>query len=238
MATLYGLQDARGSDLLIDNRLAIYWSAADPGYQDVTGSIALAAPDPGALAAAGVGYLLTPDKPASGLEPVFHAENVFINRVPGARPFAFVAPTTISAPNPRAAMAALLRRPLGPVVLEGACCTRAASPTDSVRVVKREPGDVELAVSAAAPATVTVLQSWADGWSADVDGAPAIVEPADVHFQAVKLPAGHHRVVLIYTQPGLTQGLLLALTGIALATLLTASQSLFAPWWRTKSLTA
>src|SRR6202022_3839002 len=33
-ASLYGLKDARGYEILTDPRLRLYWSAADPGYAD------------------------------------------------------------------------------------------------------------------------------------------------------------------------------------------------------------
>lgn len=232
-ATLYGLRDVRGSDLLIDARLESYWAAADPGYDDGSGSTVLNSPDVKMLAAAGVEYVLTPDRPLAGAEVAVHAEHVYINRIPDARPFAFIAPATAAAADQAAAVRLLRKDPLGPVVLEGECCPPPRQPGQAVRVLTREPGDVLIDVNTPSAAAVTVLQSYAEGWSARVDGRPATVQAADVHFQAVRVAAGHHRVELVYSQPQLALGLLLALAGLVLA----GAQSLFAPWWRTKSLT-
>jgi uncharacterized membrane protein YfhO len=45
---------------------------------------------------------------------------------------------------------------------------------------------------------VVLLDGFADGWQARVDGSPAPVIRANVAFRAVPVPGGTHRVVLAY----------------------------------------
>jgi len=64
--------------------------------------------------------------------------------------------------------------------------------------------DVEL--EAEAPAWVVIAQTHAPGWRALVDGQPAEIERANYAFQAVALPAGRHRLELIYRERWLLPG--------------------------------
>ena len=59
LATEYGLRDVHGVDVTIDPRVRLYWSHANPGYDDRTYFTQLAHPDPAWLAAAGVRYYLS-----------------------------------------------------------------------------------------------------------------------------------------------------------------------------------
>ena len=96
-ASLYGIRDARGYDVLIDRRERAFWSIADPGYHDQALLTLLERPDPRFLAAAGVTDVMTPSNTViPGTDPVFTSEGVVIARVPDARPFAFVAPATVT----------------------------------------------------------------------------------------------------------------------------------------------
>jgi hypothetical protein len=61
-----------------------------------------------------------------------------------------------------------------------------------------------------------LLDEWMDGWSATVDGMPAVIERADTVFRAVAIPVGDHVVEMRYRTPGLRIGAVLSLVGIAL----------------------
>jgi hypothetical protein len=67
-----------------------------------------------------------------------------------------------------------------------------------------------------------VLDSYARGWSAEIDGAPAVLGKADVLWRGVPVPPGDHEVRLRFRTPGLVAGAwmsgvtLLALIAIAL----------------------
>ncbi len=56
-----------------------------------------------------------------------------------------------------------------------------------------------------------LLDAWADGWSAHVDGAPARIERADALARAVMVPPGRHTIVLRYRAPGLRTGAIVSI---------------------------
>jgi uncharacterized membrane protein YfhO len=51
-----------------------------------------------------------------------------------------------------------------------------------------------------------LLDAWAPGWTATVDGAPATIERADLAARAVRISAGTHRIAFRYRAPGLRLG--------------------------------
>lgn len=88
--------------------------------------------------------------------------------------------------------------------------------TARVSVVRRVAnGALTLRVDSPGPAWVVLHQTWAPGWSAAVDGRPAILRRADVAFDAVRVPPGRHLVVLAYDAPGLRTGVIVSLTALA-----------------------
>ena len=227
-ATLYGIRDARGYDVLIDRRQRAFWSTADPGYHDERLLTLLEHPDPRFLAAAGVTHIMTPgDAVIPGTMPAFVAEGVVIAQVPGARPFAFIAAATVTVPDSNQAKTQLAADPLGPVVVER-CCAGSAAPVPgpdqaAVAVKARQPGAIDLDVSAASPGTLVVLQSYAPGWVARIDGRRATVEAADILFQSVHVPAGHHLVTLRYEPLSVAVGGLMTALGLVALVLIGAS---------------
>jgi hypothetical protein len=83
-----------------------------------------------------------------------------------------------------------------------------------------------VAVETPRPSVLVVRESFARGWTAEVDGVATPILPADGRFRAVLLPAGAKRVVFAYEAPGGRLGFLVsALTAIALA----IGWSLYAP---------
>jgi hypothetical protein len=86
----------------------------------------------------------------------------------------------------------------------------------TARVVETAFGanEVLLAVEADRPAEVLLRDGWAPGWTARVDGEPAVLRVSGRH-RSVAVPAGSHRVEMAYRPPGL--GLALATSALALA---------------------
>jgi hypothetical protein len=213
LATEYGLRDVRGVDVTIDPRVRLFWSHADPGYDDRTYYTQLDHPDPAWLAAAGVSYYVSaPVDVPVGATPVVESPSFTISRVAGTRSFAFAATATVAANGPDDAVSKLAEAPLGPVVVEAA----AAPPSGHAEVSasRQDAGAVDLEVTASAPATVVVLQSYTPDWTAQVDGASTPVRAADVLFQSVTVPAGHHVVTLRYQPASVTAGLATSAVGI------------------------
>lgn len=220
-ASLYGLADVRGYQVLSDPRERLYWSAADPGYVDANLIMSFDRPGVDWLALAGVSYvMMRSDQSVPGASIVYNENGVAIAEIADARPFAYPAQAVAVASGPDTALAVLKSAPLGPVVIEG-CCP--ASGSAVVTVLRKDPGAVDLDVNADSNSTVVVRQSFQPGWHAQVDGEAATVLPADVLFEAVNVPAGRHRVTLRYMPSSVTAGI--ASSAIGLLALLVLM------WW-------
>lgn len=212
-AALYGLHDATGYERTQSDRVNIFWSQADPSYGQ-----GLAEPGAEWLAAAGVSYFMTHGSSfLPGTVPVYRAEGVTISRVPDARPFAFAASAVGWVASPRQAARRMAADPLGTVYLEGSGTSEAGNAT--VTVVSRQAGNVDLEVNAARSAEVVILQSYAPGWKATVDGHRTGILAADVLFQAVRVPAGRHQVSLVYWPSSVPIGIGLTGAGLLLVVL-------------------
>src|SRR5262249_33772316 len=49
---------------------------------------------------------------------------------------------------------------------------------------------------------VVVRVTWDPGWRAFVDGSEAVIEPFEGVFQSIRVPAGRHRLELVYDPVG------------------------------------
>jgi hypothetical protein len=145
--SLYRLYDVRGYEGVINAREYDYWSHADSGFQYNPSYLWLYRPDIRWLEAAGVSYVMAAGRTAPpGTTLAYRGEGVTIGRVPRPRPFAFAARSTVTSSNRYEALRRLLRDPLGPVVVEGACCRRLHYSPTRVTVVSRRAGAVDLDV--------------------------------------------------------------------------------------------
>lgn len=79
-------------------------------------------------------------------------------------------------------------------------------PPSSARIELEEAGRTVIRARLSAPGTLVVLNGYAEGWTALVDGKPQQVLPANLLFQSVDLGAGEHLVELEYQTPGLWSG--------------------------------
>jgi hypothetical protein len=85
-----------------------------------------------------------------------------------------------------------------------------------VRVLGYAAERVTLQADLSRPALVVLNDQVAPGWTAEVDGQPAPLGPANLVARGVPAPAGRHRVTLSYRAPGLTAGALASLLTLAL----------------------
>jgi hypothetical protein len=76
-----------------------------------------------------------------------------------------------------------------------------ATNSTSARVVVRHFGfqHLEADVEAAAPAMVVIAQAWYPSWRAFVDGTSVPLWRANTAFQALEVPAGRHKIKLVYS---------------------------------------
>jgi hypothetical protein len=70
-------------------------------------------------------------------------------------------------------------------------------------------------VEASAPSVVEISQVWYEGWKSFVDGQPVPLLKANYAFQAVKVPAGNHRIELRYQEQTFRAGLTVSAIGLA-----------------------
>jgi hypothetical protein len=88
-------------------------------------------------------------------------------------------------------------------------CDVALYETDRVRIVGND----------ASAGILVLLDSYGDGWSATVNGAPAPIVPAYGAFRGVEVPAGRWEVAMAYRVPGLRAGLVVAVAAFTIALL-------------------
>jgi hypothetical protein len=157
---------------------------------------------------------------------------VYLYRLPGDNPPAWVAPLAVKAPDENV-LATILdpRFDVGRVALFD---TAASVPTQAVpqqlpaaldlpvRLTHREPGRVtlELARPAPAGASLIVSENYYPGWTASVDGRPAPLGRADLTFIGVPLPTGSRVVDLRFTSPRFERGRVVTCVALLLATAL------------------
>jgi len=91
----------------------------------------------------------------------------------------------------------------------------------TARVVEAAFGanEVSLAVEAGRPEEVLLRDGWAPGWTARVDGEPAVLRPSGRH-RSVAVPAGSHRVKMAYRPPALGAALAASVLALAAAAVL------------------
>jgi len=71
-------------------------------------------------------------------------------------------------------------------------------PVGTAEIVSWNPTRIEITTDAPAPRCLFVSQTFFPGWSAEVDGQPAAMVPANVAGIALSVPAGEHHVALSY----------------------------------------
>ena len=99
------------------------------------------------------------------------------------------------------------------VILEGWRGTDAAgrpSATDHVEWIEDGLTRVRLQTSSEAGCVLVLLDTFALGWKATVDGHAAHIYPANLAFRAVQVPSGEHEVDFRYRPASVTVGLILA----------------------------
>jgi membrane protein YfhO len=105
---------------------------------------------------------------------------------------------------------------------------------DSAKITHRSDNTLSVVTKTPTGGWLVIRQSYAPGWTASVDGKPAAVLRADVAFQAVRVPAGRHSVMLAYRPSTVTQGTQLSIVAALIAlSLLVVSYW----WWRSSAKT-
>ncbi len=152
---------------------------------------------------------------------------VVLRGVADARPFAFCADAVgtvrgedgwveavrrLGAPSARTALLDARDLPRPP---------EAVSPC-AVEVARPAPTRIVLRVRAAGPdaSFVALNQTWDDGWTLQLDGAPAALLRTDVSLSGFFVPPGSHRAEVVYSDRSVTCGVLVSLSALAATVLL------------------
>jgi hypothetical protein len=93
---------------------------------------------------------------------------------------------------------------------------------ESVRWIEDGLSRVSLEASAPSGGVLVLLDAFAEGWDATLDGGPVPIYPANLAFRAVAVPPGIHRIRFAYHAPGVARGLLIAGLGWAAVLYFTA----------------
>jgi hypothetical protein len=188
-------------------------------------------------------YVLTniPEFPLSNVTlakgPVRNAagDTVYLYRVTGENPYAWVTPVAVKAPDDQVLATVLnprfdVRRA---ALFDTSAKVRASTgvealpaPLSVTATVRRyEPGKVTIDLSAPAPqaASLVVSENYYPGWTATVDGKPAGIGRVDYSFIGVDLPAGARSVALAFTSRAYETGKVITWLAIGIGLLLTAA---------------
>jgi hypothetical protein len=173
----------------------------------------------------GAQWVIGPVKDAAGVD-------VYLYRLPGDNPFAWVAPAIVKASDESVA-ATLFARGFEPLSVALFAEDAPVSGVDTlsmlplpagigVDVRHYAPGRISLELSDRAPAgsALVVSENYFPGWKAKVDGQDAAVGRADYTLIGVQLPAGGRRVELTFDDPAYERGKLITLLALALTVVL------------------
>ena len=160
---------------------------------------------------------------------------VFLYRLPGENPYAWVAPVIVKADDAAVAQTILdprfdvrraaLFEPAAPVAGVASVTTLPDPLPISTTVERYAPGSAAIRLSAPAPggSALMVSENYYPGWEARVDGKPAAIGRADYSLIGVELPAGATRVELSFHSPPYERGRLITLAALATALVLVAA---------------
>jgi hypothetical protein len=164
-------------------------------------------------------------QPAPGLEPVLGTLANLYRIAQPAAPVRLVHAATVAAGT--AVWAALADPAFDPaataVVAAPPLALAPATASEAARVLLWRAEEIDVEVSASAPALLVVAQVAYPGWRAVVDGRAATWQTADGLFVAVPLAAGRHDIRLVYRPASIMLGAAISFTAVA-ALLVLASQ--------------
>jgi hypothetical protein len=157
---------------------------------------------------------------------------VYLYRLPGENPYAWVAPTLVKAEDDAVAATIFnrgfdVRRAAlfsidAPVNGPDSLSELPLPIENAATVTSYGPGKVSLELSepAAAGSALVVSENYYPGWKATVDGKDAPVGRADITLIGVQLPQGGRKVELTFDSPTYERGKLITLFALGLTALL------------------
>ena len=209
---------------------------------------------PTVLALTNTKYLLTniPELPFVGNTtlvkgPVVDVsgDSLYLYRLNAENPYSWVTPIAVKAPDDQVLATILNQRfdvkraalfdPSAQIAAVQGVQSLPAPLSIATSVQHYEPGRVEIALSAPAPAgsSLIVSENFYPGWVATADGRPARLGRADYTLIGVELPQGARNIELRFTSPAYQRGKTITWVAIVLGTLM-----LGAGFWRDRRILA
>ena len=158
-------------------------------------------------------------------------DTVYLYKLPGDNPLAWLAPVFVKAPEDQI-FAAVLNPQFDPTrvaVLDTnsriAAQQIAAPPpplTMPVHVTHYEPGVIQLQIDSAPPpgSALIVSENYFPGWTATVDGRHALTDRVDYNLTGVELPANAKHVSLRFDDPAYERGKVITLLALVASLIL------------------
>jgi hypothetical protein len=175
-----------------------------------------------ALRAAGVKFVITEDE-RKDLELVSSSEDDHLYRVPNPAPRSafFTAEATDFMPAEKILETFIAHPRQDRLLLPSDARTllagvRAPGVSGQVKYFRPSSDEIRLETEASQPGFATVLESYDQGWTAEVDGTPAPVVLANGFTMAVPAGPGKHTIRLRYHTPGRALGGVLSIISVVL----------------------
>ena len=192
-----------------ENVRYLYTTLADSLAPQLTGPMGWSAP---------ATKILGPVKNARG-------SDIYLYRLPGDNPAAWVASVIVKAPDPQALMFIMDSRfdPLRAAIMDTAAPVQAvqlttAPPVHGVqaKVMRYEPGAIDVQLDKAAPAgsALVVSENFYPGWSATADGKSAVTARANYNLIGIALPTGARSVQLRFRDSAYHTGKIVTLVAL------------------------
>ena len=172
-------------------------------------------------------------EPKKVLGPVPDAagNQVYLYRLAGDNPIAWLATTFVKVPEDEA-LKAVLNPQFDPTriaildtnsTIPGVQITASPAPTSTpVHVTRYAPGEIQLRIDSPPPAgtALVVSENSFPGWSALVDGRSAPVDRVEYNLIGVQLPAGAKEVSLHFDDPAYERGKVITLLALLVCAVL------------------
>lgn len=220
LASTYGLRDLRAEDLPAIERYLELYTELGGDYTELFGSTTVDLSSPAAgklLSAFAVEQVVAEagELPPQGYRRSLSAEGqqVFTSSEP--HPRAAVAEDWRVAEDLDEALSGIAASPAAKLerspLIEGAAAAPTAPSSRRMRapeakIVRDDPTAVSIEVDSAKGGYLILHDSFYPGWSAEVDGEEAEIDPANVAFRAVRVPAGASTVEFRYHPVALIAG--------------------------------
>lgn len=170
------------------------------------------------------------ETPRKVLGPITNraGSSIFLYRMPGENPAAWVATAMVKAPDEQALATVLDPRfdPARAAIFDTASSVSGANPTTppppagvKANVTRLQPGVIDVQLDQPAPqgAALVVSENFYPGWRATADGRDAQIARANYNLIGVALPAGSREVQLRFADPAYATGKVITLVALLLA---------------------